>query len=147
VLHTVPQLPGPQLYCGPTSICAVTGLCQLDVLDAVRHYRGHPNNARVVSMCDHEVVGILGYLGWATRTWEPFFGHSRLDRYVAALEPTDNLEIISLRTHYTAISYTEMVDTATFGEVVPLWNSPRMGHHVQHAIEVRKLRPRPQRTR
>lgn len=146
MLHAVPMLPGPQLYCGPMSICAVTGLCQLEVLDAIRSYRGWVEGA-VVSVCDHELVGVLGYLGWATRTFEPFAGYERLDKYLDNLNPHDNVEIISTRTHFSAVSYTEMVDTATMGEIVPLWAAPRMRCNVEHAIEVRKLRPRPQQAR
>lgn len=145
MLHAVPQLPGTHLYCGPTSICAVTGLCQLQVLDAVQHYRGDREPVR--AMCDHELVGVLGHLGYAVRSFEPVFGYSRLGRYVLTMRPGDYVEVLCTPTHFTAVSYTDMVDTLTMGEVVPLFRAPRMHCLVETILVVRRLPPRPQRAR
>lgn len=107
------------------------------VLDAVHRYREDP--APVTAMWDHEVAGVLGYLGWAVRVWEPAACCRPLHRYVRTLEPFDGVEILSLARHYTAISYTDMVDTATMGEVVPLFLAPRMRCTLKYAMEVRRF--------
>lgn len=96
-------------------------------------------------MCDHELVGVLGYLGYAVQTFEPCFGYGLLSRYIRTLDPSwDGVEILSTRAHFTAISYTEMVDTWTFGEIVPLFAAPRMSCVVEHALAVRRM-PQPRR--
>jgi hypothetical protein len=121
----------------------VTGILYDDVCDAIRLYRD--NGADIGAMCDHEMVGTLGYLGYAVETYDVPWGQGLMSRYVRIFPVhPDHVCIISTRRHFTAVDYTNMVDTDTKGKLVPLHMAPRMSCVVEHALVVRRL-PQPRR--
>jgi hypothetical protein len=63
-------------YCGPTAICAVTGLLLSDVKAAIRQASGKITDAvgrshRVSGVANKDLLGALAILGWTpVETWE-----------------------------------------------------------------------------
>jgi hypothetical protein len=119
----------------------VTGIQYDDVCDAIQVYRD--NRREIRAMCDHELVGVLGYLGYSVVTYDVPWGQGLLSRYVRIFPAEmDHVCIVSTRAHFTAIDYTHMVDTLTDGKLVPLHMAPRMNCVCEHGLAVRRMPPR-----
>ena len=140
MLHPVPQLPGPHLYCGPTAACAVTGLHQYDVVGAVWRLRG--NQRPVVSMYDYELCAVLAMLGWAAEHWEVLDQPTTLHRFVTRGWRWRHPCIVGLSQHYVSTDGAELLCNITKGLPVPMLGSyPNKTKRVLSIMEVRRMRP------
>lgn len=138
MLHPVPVPEGgPRFYCGPMSICAVTGMHPSEVLPVVQRIQGI--TAPVHAMSDFDMCAVMGYLGWGLRAWEPAARFRPFPAYLRTLGKDTHIEIISFRNHFTAIDYTHQVDTLTYGRVVPLSEGVRMSSIIDYVFEVRRV--------
>lgn len=140
MLHPVPRIDGCPLFCGPTAICAVTGLDAITVLAAVHRFTGQSIRKPITGMSYAEVIGSLALLGWRCeryeiRNYKPTF--LRFLRY--EMNARFNPCIIELWQHYCSISEDEYVCNQTNGEVVPLFAAPNMRVRVRSILEVQKI--------
>jgi hypothetical protein len=143
-LHKVPQLPGPHLYCGPTAICAITGLNQMAVLAAAHRYIKCPHNRPIVGMSTAEVVGTLALLGYRSETYALLHGDSSVTPTFAQFRryemlPFKGAVILELTGHYCAVTYDEYVCNHVDGEVIPIAFAPNGRRKVRYIIEVEPL--------
>jgi hypothetical protein len=139
MLHPVPQLPGPHLYCGPTAICAVTGLHQHDVLAAAHRYMGQPFDSPIVGMTNAELIGTLALLGWRAEQYFVEGSTPTLGRFIKDMLQFDGAVILSLIGHFCTVTYTEYLCNHTDGQIVPLSDCPNRRRKVDCIIEVKKL--------
>lgn len=143
MLHPVPQLPGPHLFCGPTAICAITGLDQRDVLAAAHRYMRQPYDRPIVEMTNAQLIGTLALLGYSAELYrfEPLPGGNlpTLARFIKDMEPFNGAVILSLKGHFCTVTYDEYLCNQTDGQAVPLWACPNRRLRVEHIIEVKPL--------
>lgn len=142
-LYPVPQLPGPHLFCGPTAICAITGLDQRDVLAAAHHYMRRPYDRPIIEMTNAQLIGTLALLGYSTELYrfDPLPGGNlpTLARFIKDMEPFNGAVILSLKGHFCTVTYDEYVCNHTDGEIVPLFAAPNMRVRVRSVLEVQKI--------
>jgi hypothetical protein len=146
-LQPVIQPRGRKLYCGPTAICAVTRRHPLEVLAAVRRYRGWDASNEIVGMDNFELVGVLASLGWAAQVWlgpqSPQGWPITFWRYVHAYEPVEVPTILALSHHFVTIDATHVLCNQTGGVPVPL-SEERLHRrrHVQYIFGTWPMRGR-----
>lgn len=139
MLHEVPRLPGPYLYCGPTAICAVTGMSQADVLSAARYYKGYPKHRPIVGMLDTDLIGTLAILGWRCTQFFTYSPFPTLCAFIRDMEQFDGAVIIRMHEHFACVTYTEYLDTVTNGLPVPLSAAPQQRRRVLSFLEVKQI--------
>lgn len=138
MLHSVPQLPGPHLFCGPTAICAVTGLDQYDVLAAAHRYMARPADRPIVGMTEVQLTGTLALLGYACTfvTWTKDGRNPTLWQFMHDTEKFEGPRILSLSKHYCAVTYDEYTCNQVDGKVIPIAHAPNMRMRVKAIIGV-----------
>ena len=142
MLYPVPQLPGPHLFCGPTAICAVTGLDQYDVLAAAHRYMRRRLDRPIVGMTEVQLTGTLALLGYATYLdrWQNQRGdRPTIKQFADSINHNIGTVILSLRDHYCAVTYDEYLCNQTNGEPVPIAQAPRIRSRVYAVIKVKPL--------
>ncbi len=140
MLHRVPQVDKPRVYCGPTAISSVTGVHPLHVVETVMRLRG--DWSPVVGMTDYEVCNVLGFMGYAARFVFVRAIHPykvvRLESYFADWVGNHKPCIVSLSNHYVATDGVEVVCNQTAGEPVCMIAHKYAKCHIRGIIHVRK---------
>lgn len=107
-------------YCGPTAICAVTGLPLSQVKAAIRQASGKITDAagrshRVSGVANKDLIGALTILGWHTiEQAECLNPGTRRDQFTFAefcqARGNDGPYIVNVTGHYIAVGWGEMCD-------------------------------------
>lgn len=143
MLTPVPQLPGPPLMCGPTAICAVTGIDQYDVLAVAHRYMGRPLDRPIRGMTDVQLTGTLALLGYrcSFTRWvsTKHGGPPNVGQWARSVAPFKGAVILSLTKHYCACTYDEYLCNHTDGQPVPIAQAPNLRTRIHTLINVRPL--------
>jgi hypothetical protein len=147
-LHQITRDTRRRLYCGPTAICAITGLSAKTVLEAIDARRGayaYNSNGRlrgVTTMTMAEVSDVLNGFGYptVTRPVSRFSPAPTLAQYLAELAERhvpSAPRIIRVRGHFMAVGACgrDVCDTRT-KDPVPAKQSPRRRARVLDEIIV-----------
>jgi hypothetical protein len=129
-----------RLYCGPTAICAVTGLSAsrvLALIDADRGAAAYKTDGRlrgVRGMHHLELLNALALLGFPAR-YIRVHDRPTLAAWLKDHRPTEPM-IVNVTGHYVAVDARTFIDTKTKGLPVRLKDAPGRRARVRGFIEI-----------
>lgn len=132
----VPQVARIGLYCGPTAICAVTGLVPATVIDAIQTLRDSTKPVR--GMSNAEMFNVLGFLGYRIEAWEPT--SRRTVRKHCLKHIDDRPQIVSVYRHFVAHFDGDLVDNWSDGMAIPVELHAARNRIVELFFYVRKVK-------
>ena len=119
-----------RMYCGPTSLCAVTGLPASTVLAWIEANRGEAgfrsdgSRKGVRGMWNHEVLSFLRSHGYPRARYIPEDRNLTLAAWLREDHHRAGPVIVSMAHHYTAVDARTCIDTTTKGAPVSLSKGP-----------------------